>query len=169
MQAAGGGDMAAFEQLVIRHQAAAWRVAVRYTGDAVEAEDLVQDAFLSILNAAHRYRPDAAFRTYLYRVLTRRCIDFRRKKRPLPVNPLPDGPDPGASPSMHMERRERERAIQDALENLPPKYRIVIVLRYFEGLSGQEMGHALNTTPKSIERLLARARGRLQILLSPPG
>jgi RNA polymerase sigma-70 factor, ECF subfamily len=167
MECAAQGDMRTFERLVLRHQAAAWRIALRYTGDAAEAEDLVQDTFLSILNAAERYRPEAAFRTYLYRVLTRRCIDYKRKKRPLLFDPLPEMADPATSSPLRIQRQERERAIQAALDTLPPRYRAVIVLRYFEGLSGQEMARILDTTPKSIERLLARARQRLERVLSP--
>ncbi len=55
-----GGDLEAFEQLVLRHQAEAWRVAYRYTGDPAEAEDLAQNAFLKVLAAAPRYKPTAA-------------------------------------------------------------------------------------------------------------
>jgi RNA polymerase sigma-70 factor (ECF subfamily) len=167
MQAAGKGDMQAFERLVIRHQSTAWNVAVRYIGDASEAEDLVQEAFLRILNAAERYVPTAAFRTYLYRILTRLCIDHVRKKRPVPFDPLPQIRAPGLPASERIERMERERAIQAALGALPPKYRIVIVLRYFEGLGTIEIARSLNTTPKAVERLLARARKRLEPALMP--
>jgi len=165
METASQGDMAAFEQLVIRHQSAAWRVAMRYAGDANEAEDLVQEAFLRILDAASRYKPTASFRTYFYRVLTRLSIDHTRKKRPIPLDPLPQTTDPGPSASARMARAEREDFIRAALDSLPPKYRMVIVLRYFEGMSGQEMAQILKTTPKAVERLLARARKRLEPLL----
>lgn len=167
MQATSRGDMAAFEQLVTRHQAGAWRIAMHYTGDAVEAEDLVQDAFLRILGAAARYRPTAAFQTYLYCVLARICIDFTRKKRPVPLEPLSQTVDPGLSASARMVRAERDGVIRAALDKLPPKYRMVIILRYFEGMSGQEMAVVMKTTPKSIERLLARARRCLEPALLP--
>ncbi len=161
------GDLHAFDQLVLRHQSAAWGVAYRYLGDADEAEDMVQEAFLRILDAAERYRPTAAFRTYLYRVLTRLCIDHTRKKRPWPTDKLPEIPAPGLTPSERIERAETDAAIQNALDALPPRYRMAIVLRYFEGLSGAEIAEAMKTTPKAVERLLARARERLDPLLRP--
>ena len=161
------GNLAAFEQIVQRHQSAAWAVTYRFVGDASEAEDLVQDAFLRILDAAERYQPSAAFRTYLYRVLMRLCIDHIRKKRPVLVDPLPQVPAPGLSSPEQIERVERERSIQAALDALPPKYRMVIILRYFEGIGSMEIAQTLNTTPKAVERLLARARKRLEPLLTP--
>src|SRR5947209_7782336 len=76
------GDLAALGELVVRHQHLAWRIAYRFVGDAAEAEDLAQEAFLRILQGASRYRPTAQFATYLSRVLVRLCLDYRQKKRP---------------------------------------------------------------------------------------
>jgi len=167
MKVVGQGDLHAFDELVLRHQSAAWGVAYRFLGDADEAEDMVQEAFLRILDAADRYRPTASFRTYLYRVLTRLCIDHTRKKRPILTVQLPDTPAPGPTQARRIERAEMESAIRNALDALSPKYRMVIVLRYFEGLSGAEIADAMKITPKGVERLLARARQRLEPLLRP--
>src|SRR6516164_3585667 len=90
MTAASAGDLRAFEQLVQRHQSSAWQAAYRFLGDATEAEDIAQEAFLKIFDAAPRYQPTAAFRTYLYRVVTRLCLDFAQKKRPLYTQFLPE-------------------------------------------------------------------------------
>ena len=155
------GEVDAFEQIVLRHQAEAWRVAYRFTGDAAEAEDLAQEAFLKIFDAAPRYRPTAAFRTYFHRVLTRLCLDHRRKKRPRLADPLPNMPDTTPRPSQQASRTERDAAIQSALASLPARQRSAVVLRYFEGLPGAEVAEALGTSPKAVERLLARARKTL--------
>ena len=165
MMAVARGDLDALGELVVRHRSAAWSVAYRYVGDADEAEDLVQEAFLRILDAAGRYRPTASFRTYLYRVLTRLCIDHTRKKRPLFTDRLPDAAAPGPSQSERIAHRELDVAVRAALDALPPKYRMVIVLRYFEGLDGAAIAKATETTPKAVERLLARAREGLAPLL----
>lgn len=161
------GDLQAFDQLVLRHQSAAWGVAYRFLGDADEAEEMVQEAFLRILDAADRYRSTASFRTYFYRVLTRLCIDHKRNLRPIPTDKLPDTPAPGPTQGQHIECIETDLAIQKALDALSPKYRMVILLRYFEGLSGAEIAEAMKTTPKGVERLLARARQSLEPLLRP--
>jgi RNA polymerase sigma-70 factor (ECF subfamily) len=162
MLAAGQGDLDAFERIVLRHQAEAWRVAYRFTGDAAEAEDLAQDAFLKILDAAPRYRPTTTFRTYFYRVLTRLCIDHRRKKRPVLANPFPNMPDTTPSPSAQAGQAERDALIQAALNCLPADYRMAVLLRYFEGLSGAEMAEAMGRSVKAVERLLARAKSALE-------
>ena len=161
MLAVSEGDLAVFEQLVLRHQNGAWRVAYRYTGDATEAEDLAQEAFLRILDAAPRYKPTATFRTYFYRVLTRLCLDHRRKKRPVLADPFPTTEDRSPSPSQQASRAERDAAIQVALAALPARQRTATILRYFEGLSGSETAEALGVSPKAVERLLARARESL--------
>ena len=156
------GDLDAFEQIVLRHQAEAWRVAYRFTCDAAEAEDLAQEAFLRILDAAPRYKPTATFRTYLYRVLTRLCLDHRRKKRPTLAEPFPETTDDAPPPSQQASQAERDALIQAALDALPADYRMALVLRYSEGLSGAEMAEAMGRSAKSVERLLARAKSALE-------
>jgi RNA polymerase sigma-70 factor (ECF subfamily) len=156
------GDLDAFERIVLRHQAEAWRVAYRFTGDAADAEDLAQDAFLRIFDAASRYKPTATFRTYFYRVLTRLCIDHRRKKRPVLADPLPNMPDTKPFPSVQADQAERDSLIQAALNSLPADHRMAVVLRYFEGLSGAEMAEAMGRSVKAVERLLARAKSALE-------
>jgi RNA polymerase sigma-70 factor (ECF subfamily) len=162
MLAVAQGDLDAFERIVLRHQAEAWRVAYRFTGNAAEAEDLAQEAFLKIFDAAPRYKPAATFRTYFYRVLTRLCIDHRRKKRPVLADPFPNMPDTTPSPLADAEQDERDALIQAALNSLPADYRMAVVLRYFEGLSGAEMAEAMGRSVKATERLLARAKSVLE-------
>ncbi len=156
------GDLEAFEQLVLRHQTEAWRVAYHYTGDATEAEDLAQKAFLKVLDAAPRYKATATFRTYFFRILTRLCIDHGRKKRPILTETLPDLADASPSPSQQAGQAEREILIQTALDALPADYRMAVVLRYFEGLSGAEMAAAMGRSVKAVERLLSRAKSILK-------
>ena len=160
------GDLDAFEQIVLRHQAEAWRVAYRFTGDAAEAEDLAQEAFLRILHAAPRYKPTATFRTYLFRILNRLCIDHVRRKRPTIADSLPQPADDAPSAIRRVSDRERDAAIQAALDLLPPGQRMAVVLRYFEGLSGAEIAKAMDTSAKAVEGLLTRARERLESLLA---
>jgi len=80
MLATTRADLGAFGQIVERHQASAWRTAFRFLGNTADAEDIGQEAFLRILDAAPRYRATAKFRTFLYRIVTRLCIDFERRK-----------------------------------------------------------------------------------------
>ncbi len=156
------GDLEAFEQLVLRHQNEAWRVAYRYTGDPAEAEDLAQNTFLKVLAVAPQYKPSATFRTYFFRILTRLCIDHGRKKRPILTETLPDLTDESPNPAQQASQAERAILIQTALDALPADYRMAVVLRYFEGLSGAEMAAAMGRSVKAVERLLARAKAMLK-------
>lgn len=76
------GELDSFEEIVRRHERTAWRIAHRFLGDPAEAEDIAQEAFLRILAAPSQYKSSATFSTYLYRVVTRSCIDHTRKKTP---------------------------------------------------------------------------------------
>jgi RNA polymerase sigma-70 factor (ECF subfamily) len=167
MLAVRDGDMAAFAQLVLRYQAEAWRVAYRFTGDAAEAEDLAQEAFLRILQAADRYKPTASFRTYLFAVLTRLCLDHARKKRPALADLQSQVADLKQSPWKRISQKDRAQAVEAALKSLAPNQRMAAVLRYYENMNYREIASAMNTSVKAVERLLARGREALEPMLSP--
>jgi RNA polymerase sigma-70 factor (ECF subfamily) len=114
--AAGRGDLEAFAELVGRHQTWAWRIAWRFLGEPQKAEDVVQDAFLKLLQAAPRFDPRAAFRTYFYRIITRLCLDQVRKKDPIYSDLLPNPPDYGPDPAEQIMYREMSAAVRAALE-----------------------------------------------------
>ena len=160
------GDVEAFGGLVRRHQDTAWRIAHRFLGDSAEAEDMVQEAFLRIWAAAPRYRPTAAFTSYLYRVLVSLCIDNTRKKRPTPVENIVVADTASPGPAATLIRQEREVLIRQTMNALPARQRMVVILKYYEGLSYDEMALALATTAKAVERLLGRARKTLKSQLS---
>ena len=162
MLAVRQGDLHGFEILIQRHQDAAWRAAYRFLGDRVEAEDAVQEAFLRIFHAANRYQPTARFRTYLYRILTRLCLDQIQKKRPVYRQELSHVIDKAPSAGECLVARECEDDVRRALAALPPKQRMAVLLRYYEGLSYADIATALDSTVKAVERLLARARATLQ-------
>jgi RNA polymerase sigma-70 factor (ECF subfamily) len=166
MLAVAEGDLDAFDEIVLRHQKLAWGIAYRFLGDSHEAEDVAQEAFLRILDAGPRYKPSAAFTTYLSRIVTRLCLDHAQKKRPLPADSLPAVQDVNPSAAERMAVQDRDRAIRAALDRLPSAQRMAVVLRYFEGLDCRAVASAMETTVKSVERLLARARDTLEPLLA---
>lgn len=161
MLAVAGGDLAAFAQLVTRHQRAAWNTAYRFLGNAADAEDVAQKAFLRILDAADRYRPTASFRTYLYRIVARLCLDFSRRRRLRAHVELPDVADKNEMPGEAFEAQEQAAAVRQSLDSLPPKQKMAIILRYYDGLGYREIAEVLGTTNKGVERLLSRAKATL--------
>lgn len=162
MVAVAQGDFSAFEQLIERHQHGVWRTAWRMVGDYQAAEDLAQDAFLRILEAAERYRPSASFRTYLYRIVVHLCIDHQRKLRPVPQKDAGLSADPSSQAEERVVLDELSEAVQQTLAGLPSKQRSAIVLRYYQGLSTREIAEVMETSVKAVERLLARGRAKLQ-------
>jgi RNA polymerase sigma-70 factor (ECF subfamily) len=165
MQAVGRGDLSAFEKVVLRHQKEAWSAAWRFLGDPAEAEDIAQDAFLKILEAAPHYRPTASFRTYLYRVVTNLCIDRAERKRPLLPGNLPDTASHTPSPADALDAQERAHTVRATLDTIPSRQKVAIVLRHFQDLPIQEIAVVMDITPKAVERLLARARSVLEARL----
>jgi RNA polymerase sigma-70 factor (ECF subfamily) len=166
MLAVAKGDLDAYDQIVLRHQKLAWGIAYRFLGDRHEAEDVAQEAFLRILDAAGRYKPTAAFPTYLSRIVIRLCLDHAQKKRPLPTDSLTAVQDGNPSAVERMAGQDREAAIRSALDRLPPAQRMAIMLRYFEGFDCRSVALAMDTTVKAAERMLARARDTLEPLLA---
>lgn len=165
MQAVAQADPSAFERLVLRHQELAWRTAYRMVSCHQTAEDIAQEAFLRVFQAADRYRPTAAFRTYFYRVIVRLCLDHLRKRHPVPTGELIQAPEVSHSPEGYAMHHESVWAVENALRRLPARQRMATVLRYYEGLSEREIAAAMGTSVKAVERLLARARADLETLL----
>lgn len=165
MQQVAGGDLQAFGQLVGRHQQAVWRIAFRLLGDPAEAEDAAQQAFLKIFEAAPRYRPTAAFRTYLHCVVTRHCLDRMEKKKPIYTDAAPKIEDQHLGPAAQLEAKEQRAAVLRAVDDLPQSQRTAVVLFHFEGLSYKEVADLMQISAKAVERLLARGRAALACAL----
>ena len=158
MLAVRDGDLGSFEAIILRHQKTAWQIAYRFLGDYAEAEDVAQDAFLKLLAAVPHYRPSASFRTFLYRIVSRLCIDRVRKKKPIYLDQVPDIPDSQPTAIDRMASTERGAAIRRALANLPPNQRLAIVLRHYQELDYRTISESMGITEKAVERLLARGR-----------
>lgn len=165
MQRTAGGDMDAFEELVRRHQQGAFGVAYRFLGDATRAEDVVQEAFLRILEAAARYRPTARFRTYLYSVIWRRCVDIFRRSKESRLDPAREVPAHSPGPDESALRDEMGARVRDAIGRLPPRQRMAVVLKHYEDMSYAEIGLAMGCSASAVDSLLIRARKGLRDML----
>jgi len=166
MLAVGKGELGAFDKIVLRHQRFVWGIAYRFLGDRVEAEDIAQKAFLKLLEAAPRYRPTAGFRTYLYRIVSRLCMDYARKKRLILSEDIAERADSSFNPAATFDVKERATEIRRAMDGLPPRQRMAVILKYYEGLSYTDIARAMGITVKAVERLLDRARTALRSRLS---
>ena len=156
LQAAQDGDLDAFEALVRRHQAAVYRVAFRMLRSEVDAQDATQDTFVRAWRGLERFRRDSAMSTWLYRIVTRRCLDViaaRRRTEDLQIQL-----DAGVDPADTAEQRDRLRAVTRAIAGLPGEQRAALVLREFEGLSYNQVADVLNTSVPAVKGRIHRAR-----------
>lgn len=175
------GDMAAFRQLVDRHQRRAFAIALALVRDENDARELVQDAFLRVFKSLGSFQGGSSFFTWLYRIITNLSIDLIRK----PGRQLADIDEArfesdesqeaefpllsrvdGADPADVVRRREIAKRLQAALDALPPYHRGVIVMREIEGLSYEEMAQAMNVSKGTIMSRLFHARQKLQKALA---
>jgi RNA polymerase sigma-70 factor (ECF subfamily) len=159
------GDAPAFQTLVRRHAGGAQRVAERILRNHALAEEIVQDAFLRVWTNAARWRPQAAFRTWLYRVVVNLCLNAKRRPADLPLGAAGEPADPQDAGAA-LERHERDRALAAAVDALPARQRAAIVLSYQEGLSNVEAAAVLDVSVSGLEALLVRAKRTLRSALA---
>lgn len=171
MRRAAEGDRAAFGLLVERHGERALRVALRVLGDAAEAEEVAQEAFLRAWQAAASFDPDRAqFTTWLHRITLNLAIDRTRRRGSAPAAAeavLSALADPAPGPEAATAAAQERAALAAALAQLPARQRAAIALAYEEGLSGADAAAALDVSERALEGLLRRARLMLRRILSP--
>lgn len=173
VNAAKGGDVAAFEELVNRYESKILRLTKNITGNREDAEDAMQDAFLKAYAHLDGFQQDSRFYTWLVRIAANEALMRLRKRRPGQLSL--DEPIEGESDLMPRELEdwrpnpEREYAkaelqtlLGEVIEKLEPEYRIVLVLRDIEELSTQETADALGLSVTNVKSRLLRARLKLR-------
>ena len=166
------GDADAFEQLVAAYRNQVFRLALRMCGNEADADEVAQEAFLSAWKGLPNFRGESRFSTWLYQLTTHAAIDLmRREKRQAAAEDI-DGitaADDGPSPQQQVERTETQREIRSALMQLPEEYRQVLVLRFMQELSYEEIGQTLKLPAGTVKSRLNRAKAQLKDILSRSG
>lgn len=172
--AAGTGDSHAFDQLVMRHKASLYRLARRYVGDADEAYDIVQEAFVAAWLALRRFDPSQSFISWLRTILLNRCRDHARRRavrlRVLAFffHESPQSHEPAECESdraQELLELQRLRHLERAIAELPPIYKEPLLLTLVSGLTQPETARELNITVKAVEMRIRRAKLRLAATL----
>ncbi|MEV6318832.1 sigma-70 family RNA polymerase sigma factor [Streptomyces sp. NPDC051776] len=161
---AGEGDDDAFAVLVRRHTPALLALAIHLLGNLADAEDAVQDAFIRAWRRLPEFRGDAQFRTWMYRIVTNRCLNTLRRRTPtvsLENAPEPTTRDAHASPERAAETDAAAAALARALGTLPVDQRACWVLRELHGLHYEEIAQVMGTSEQSVRGRLFRARRSL--------
>ncbi len=168
---AGEGDDDAFAALVERHINGLLALARHLMGNRHDAEDTVQDAFLSAWRRLPQFRGDAAFNTWMYRIVTNRCLSVLRSRPPAPA-PLDTSPEPAqttgpAQPERAAETHAATDALARALTRLDAGQRTCWVLRELHGLHYDEIAQVTGISEQGVRGRLYRARRTLAQEMSP--
>jgi len=166
------GDLSAFEQLVIRYEQKVYQLAYRLTGNVEDANDLAQEVFLKVYRHIGQFRGQAAFSTWLYRLVTNTFLDEARKRKRRPTITMSlderiiteEGDMPRELPSDDIGpeegylQKELQQIIQQALAELPPQYRIVLTLREIQGHTYEEIAEIAEIKLGTVKSRISRAR-----------
>lgn len=175
------GDRKAFEALFRRHGRAMVNFAYKYVHDRAAAEELAQDIFCRVFEAAGAYKADAKFTIWLYRIATNHCLNEVRKGRygvrevSLETGGRGDDgeasalalPDHGPTPEAGAAQREFQRELDASLAALPDNQRLAMLLLVDGGQSYDDIAASMKTTVSAVKSLLVRARATLKEKLSP--
>ncbi len=160
-----------------------YRFAHRLCGEPEAAKDLVQETFLNAYRGFDRFRGDAQISTWLYTIASRACLRMRRRRKGAPERelsleefiPTSDGefrlqiPIEGLSPEAALQNKQLRAALDAAINQLPKKYQMVLVLRDMEGLSAKEVGAIMGLNERAVKSRLHRARLFVRRQLSARG
>ena len=159
---AQAGDATAFDALMQRYAEPVYRLALRMLGSEEEAEDVQQETFIHAYRHLRAFRGEASFGTWLYSIAARVCLSRRRRnhRRP-PTSSVEEGmltSHPREDPEGRLLSREHTERVQRALAQLSPADRLLIILKFIEGLSHEEIARILHCSVESSRSRLMRAK-----------
>jgi RNA polymerase sigma factor (sigma-70 family) len=170
--AAISGEQDAYKRLMKKYSGGIAHLVTRMIGNQEDVEDLTQEAFIKAFNSLATFNEEFAFSTWLYKIASNNCIDYMRKRRLRTMSI--DRPGPGAEsdqqyeipdssniPDQHIQQSQQTQAIQKAIDNLPDKYRTVIIMRHQEERSYDEIAVALGLPIGTVKAHIFRAREML--------
>ena len=163
--AARAGNLDALDRLLRAHQAWIYNLALRMVWRKEAAEDATQEILLKAVTHLGSFEGRSKFSTWLYRVISNRCIDLRRKPRTENVDVVPEVADARPDASIQIERNELRDMLETAVQRLPEQQRIAVILSYHENMSNGEIAGVMETTVAAVESLLKRGRQQLRELL----
>ena len=162
------GERDAFRALFEGYKDKVYSIALRFSGDEALAMDIAQDVFLKLFSSIGDFRGDAAFSTWVYRLVVNACLDHKRRSwRLIPIADdllaVLRAPGNSLDRMLHSEMRDKVRR---EVEKLSPELRMVVVLRYTEGLSYDEISEVLGCATGTVASRLNRAHKALERRLS---
>ena len=149
------------DRLVVEHLPAALRLALRMTGNAHTAEDVVQESLCRVLRRWRTYRGESAFKTWMLQIVVNVDRDRRRRQRDVQPLQVVQEIDKAASPLEEAAANELQTKVSAAIDRLPERQREVALLSLGEGLPAGDVAHILETTEANVHTCLHLARKRI--------
>lgn len=181
IQRCKSGDIGAFDELVTRYEKRVFNFAFRIAGNYDDASDVVQEAFIRVYSSIGTFREDATFSTWIYRIVTNVYLDERKKSKSHRQTSLDDFieldensvtrqiVDDKPSPEQIVESKERDQAVQTAIDSLPEYQRIIVTLYHMQHRSYEEIAEILGLPIGTVKSRLNRARlALLEVLEGQP-
>ena len=168
MLAVANADARAFAWLMQRHLKNIVALAQRVTGNANDADEVAQEAFLRLWTHASEWdcNGKAQLRTWLSRVAVNLSIDRLRRRRSVPLEDAGEIVDTANNGYDDVRQNDTRRMVQEALLRLPARQRVVVALAYFDDMSGAEIAQVMQTSVRAVESLLVRARRALKVFFA---
>jgi RNA polymerase sigma-70 factor, ECF subfamily len=171
IEACRQGDREAFRALYEKYKDRVYSIALYFFhGDEAAASDVTQQVFLKLITGIRQFRGDAGFTTWLYRLVVNACRDVARQRRSDVVaidSALAEALVESGLQEEQFARAEIAGSVKRAVSTLPPKFRLAILLRYFEELSYEEMAKILNCSMGTVASRLSRGHRILAEKLAP--
>lgn len=154
------GDQQAFSELVSRYKRLIYKVVYNIVNNENEVNDIAQEVFLKIYKSLDSYNPEYKFSTWAVKITTNYCIDVVRKRKveTVPIEDYEGASGNNDTPETQYINKERSQRVQEAISELPEKYRIPIILFHQNGLSYEELMKVLNEPMSIVKNRLYRAR-----------
>ncbi len=167
VQRVARGDHAALGQLIERHQQRVFSLSYRVLGRWDQAEEAAQEVFIKVYRSAGKYRPEALFTTWLYRIVVNHCLDMKRKAARMPMAVSQEQIDRmGELPEDSLTARERSERVRKAVNELPEAQQTALLLHRFEGQPIRQIAEVMDRSESAVESLLVRAYAKLRETLS---
>ena len=157
------GEMEALSEIAKKYQNKVLSLAYRFLNDWAKSEDIAQETFLRIYKAAGTYKPQASFNTWLYRIVVNLCLDEQRKQTRAPIS-IEETMYNGAADSetSSIERKETIEIVKKAINDLPERQRLAVILHRYENLSYDQICEVTQWSKSAVESLLVRAYANLR-------
>ena len=174
--AALAGSTPAWEKLVRRYESRIYNYGLRLTGHSSDAMDLTQDVFLGVFRNLHRFRGDARFSSWIFRIAHNKAVDLNRRKALLQGQSLNDeesqvsessmaDPDRNAEPDQRLVHVQRNRQIQRLLQQLPMEQRLVVELKIYQSMTFEEIAQAQEISENTAKTRFYTALRKLKTTL----